>query len=154
MARTQRLFCTSSHHLGIGKGSPPCEVAWQREFSAVVRGFCRGWAIVCECFLSLLVHFNHLYWYFSCYLLYFVSVSRADWKQIWLIICWFRSRVTCGNVAWSLHVIVVPDPVCIPIYALCVPHNVLFQSRERDHSCFFICCTVWYELVTWKHQGQ
>lgn len=57
MARTQRLFCTTSHHLlGMGKGSLPCQVAWQREFLAVVRGFRKGWAIACESFLSFLVH--------------------------------------------------------------------------------------------------
>lgn len=59
-----------------------------------------------------------------------VVESKSD-----LSICCIRSRATGHNVAWSVHVVVVPNPVYIPIHAICVPHGN-FRSRERDQNCF------------------
>lgn len=49
-----------------------------------------------------------------------------------LSICCIRSRATGHNVAWSVHVGMVPNPGCIPV---CAPQGDLSRKRDRDWHC-------------------
>lgn len=48
-----------------------------------------------------------------------------------LSICVLGRELPGSSVAWSVHVGVIPNPV----YALCIHHSDLFQSREKDQDC-------------------
>lgn len=46
-----------------------------------------------------------------------------------LSICCVRSGATGHNVAWSIHMGMVPNPGHIPV---CAPQGDLLQSRDKD----------------------